>query len=191
MLDKDYWSNRYKTNAAGWDIGYASPALIEYTKQYPTNNKILIPGAGNGHESLALAEFGYHNITVCDLSPIPLASIKKKDTSKSIKTIEDDFFKLEGCYDLILEQTFFCALDPILRIDYAKKMQELLGNGGRLAGVLFAEEFDRKGPPFGAKYEDYISIFNPYFDILTLEECYNSIPARLGNELFFEVKKKN
>ncbi|HAU55060.1 MAG TPA: SAM-dependent methyltransferase, partial [Sphingobacterium sp.] len=30
LLDENYWDERYKTKSTGWDIGYASPAIINY-----------------------------------------------------------------------------------------------------------------------------------------------------------------
>jgi hypothetical protein len=39
--------------------------------------------------------------------------------------LEADFFDLKGTYDLILEQTMFCAIDPQSCMEYAKKTAEL------------------------------------------------------------------
>jgi methyl halide transferase len=100
-----------------------------------------------------------------------------------------DFFALEGTYDLILEQTFFCAIDPLMRKMYVDKMFHLLNPGGTLAGVLFGMEFPHEGPPFGGNILDYKTLLNDKLHIRTIEICYNSIPQRSGNELFFICKK--
>ncbi len=104
--------------------------------------------------------------------------------------MHQDFFKHEGKYHLILEQTFFCALDPGIRPHYARKMHELLGEDGVLAGLLFKIEFDKSGPPFGGSEEEYKALFNPYFTILQWEDCKESIPQREGTELLFALKAK-
>ncbi|WP_257098027.1 hypothetical protein [Sphingobacterium sp. E70] len=47
----------------------------------------------------------------------------------------------------MLEQTFFCALDPILRKKYSNKMADLLHPHGILAGLMFNRTFESAGPP--------------------------------------------
>ena len=95
-----------------------------------------------------------------------------------------------GKYDLIVEQTFFCAIDPSLRTVYAEKMAKLLNPKGKLVGLLFDCNFDG-GPPFGGSKTEYITYFEPYFKFNFLEKCYNSISPRAGNELFICLENKN
>ena len=92
-------------------------------------------------------------------------------------------------FDLVLEQTFFCALDPSMRKDYASKMSEVVK--GHLAGVLFKFPLTEKGPPFGGSEEEYRELFSPFFKIITMEECYNSIKPRKGNEIFFHLNNQD
>ena len=101
-----------------------------------------------------------------------------------------DFFDLQDSnFDLILEQTFFCALDPSLRESYAIKMNNLLREKGKLAGLLFDFPLTEKGPPFGGDINEYKKLFFEHFRIKTLERAYNSIKPRNGNELFFIFEK--
>jgi thiopurine S-methyltransferase len=104
--------------------------------------------------------------------------------------IHQDFFAFQGTFDLIIEQTFFCALDPSLRKEYAKKMHSLLKSNGKLVGLLFDFPLAEEGPPFGGSKEEYLSYFKPYFSIEILESSYNSIPPRAGRELFIKLIKK-
>ena len=46
------------------------------------------------------------------------------------------------------------------------------------------------GPPFGGSFAEYRELFTPYFHIEIMEQCYNSIPPRVGNELFVKFLKK-
>ena len=92
--------------------------------------------------------------------------------------------------DLIVEQTFFCAINPSLRKAYAKKMHELLNKKGKLVGVLFNDVLNTDKPPFGGNKEEYISYFNPYFNFKTFDVCYNSIKPRANRELFINFEKK-
>jgi len=57
-LDEDYWSERYQEGQTGWDIGYASPQLIDFATTFPKDARILIPGAGNAYEAEAFMEDG-------------------------------------------------------------------------------------------------------------------------------------
>lgn len=100
------------------------------------------------------------------------------------------FFKLENRFDLILEQTFFCALDPKLRRDYVNQMANLLTPEGRLIGLLFNIPLNTDHPPFGGNEEEYRKLFSSIFEIEIMETAYNSIPPRAGNELFIKLKKK-
>lgn len=187
-LDEKYWNDRYSKAETGWDIGTVSTPLKNYIDQLENKNiSILIPGAGNAYEALYLVEKGFTNVTVCDLSLIPLEPLLKH---KSLKIIHGDFFDLTNTYDLMLEQTFFCALDPLLRISYVNKVAELLNEGGKLVGVLFDRIFDIKGPPFGGFAEEYKELFKSKFNFNTFEKCTNSIAPRAGYEIFINLNKK-
>ena len=100
-----------------------------------------------------------------------------------------NFFDLTGSYDLIIEQTFFCALNPSMRKQYAAKVHELLKPEGKLVGVLFNTDFAHDGPPFGGSRKEYIQIFSPYFNLDIIEDAHNSIKPRQGNELFIKFTK--
>ena len=191
-LTNDYWENRYLTNEIGWDVGEITTPLKEYINQINSKDlKILIPGAGNSYEFEYLINQGFSNVTVLDFAKTPIENIKKKFPNINPKQIiHSDFFEHEASYDLILEQTFFCALDPELRENYAKKMNRLLNPNGKLFGLLFQFPLTEVGPPFGGSKEAYIDLFSPYFNILKLETSYNSIKPRQGNELFFIFEKK-
>ncbi|MFC5625744.1 methyltransferase [Algoriphagus winogradskyi] len=186
FLDKDYWTERYSAGKTGWDIGYASPPLVQYLDQIKNKSlEVLVPGAGSGYEVAYAVKEGFKNVHILDFSTTALArfgSIHPEFPADQIH--HQDFFEHEGSYDLILEQTFFCALDPTLRINYAKKMKELLKPNGKLVGVWFDKEFDFDGPPFGGKKDEYLNLFEQFFTIKTIAPCYNSIPERMGAEIF-------
>lgn len=188
VLDKSFWNLRWETHNTGWDIGYPSPPIVEYMKRYSDKNvAILIPGCGNAHEAEFLANNGFTNISLVDIAPKAVEILKEKfKANPAIKIFCTDFFEFEGQFDLMIEQTFFCTHYPWRREKYVKKANSLLKSGGRIIGVLFASEFEFEGPPFGGTKSDYKKIFEPFFEIKNMEECYNSIPPRAGNELFIE-----
>jgi len=186
FLDKNYWTQRYSTGKTGWDIGYASPPLVQYLDQIKNNGiQVLIPGAGSGYEASSAMQSGFTNVHLLDISEEPLKRFASLNPDFPVEHIHhQNFFEHNGSYDLILEQTFFCALNPNLREDYLIKMKELLKPGAKLVGVWFDREFDFEGPPFGGKSTEYRKLFEKYFDIKVLAPCYNSVPERLGSEVF-------
>ncbi len=190
QLNEEYWNNRYLEQNTGWDIGYASPPLVEYFKKIKDKSlAILIPGCGSGYEAEYLVNNGFKNVTVIDISKHLTIQLKNKLGNKC-NVIHGDFFKHNGSYDLIIEQTFFCALNPELRKQYVVHMLTLLKPKGILVGLLFNTTFEKDGPPFGATKKEYEQLFANYFTIIKLKSSENSIPQRLGNELFFIFEKK-
>ncbi|WP_026751927.1 methyltransferase domain-containing protein [Sediminibacterium sp. C3] len=192
FLSAEYWNQRYLNNASQWDLGDVSPPLKAYFNQLSNKDiSILIPGAGNSYEAIYLLEQGFTNITVIDIAPAVIQSLKEKYPNQSaIQFIQADFFKWDGQYDLIVEQTFFCALDPDLREKYVAKMATLLAETGKLVGLLFNREFEG-GPPFGGNQASYLLLFEKYFQIDRMDHCYNSVAPRAGTELFFIARKNN
>lgn len=190
-LDENYWNSRYLNKETAWDLRQVSPPLLAYINQLKDKHiAILIPGCGNAYEAKYLAEQGFTNITLIDIaeSLVQDLQLKLKDFD-TIKILHQDFFNHEGVYDLILEQTFFCALNPKLRIAYVQKMYSLLKPQGKLVGVLFNRNFEADGPPFGGTKEEYEQLFSKYFHLQTLELCYNSFSKRAGTELFINCIK--
>ncbi|ULQ57979.1 TPMT family class I SAM-dependent methyltransferase [Flavihumibacter rivuli] len=192
QLDAAYWNDRYLNHKTSWDIGYAAPALTHFVDQLPDKSiSILVPGCGNGYEVEYLLQKGFTNVTVVDIAPSLTDALKRRlepYSGKELTIITGDFFELDGLYDLVLEQTFFCALDPEKRADYANKMFNILKPGGKLAGVLFNREFIG-GPPFGGSQEEYKKLFSKMFTIKVMEPCYNSITPRQGSEVFMILFK--
>lgn len=192
ILDRSFWNNRWENHQTGWDIGYPSPAIVEYIEKKTNKNAaILIPGCGNAHEAEYLCQKGFTDITLVDIAPKAVEILGEKFKNQpSVKVFCADFFDFEGSFDLMVEQTFFCTHYLWRREEYAEKAASLLKENGTIAGLLFASEFDSEGPPFGGTEAVYRQIFEKDFVIKTMEICQNSIPPRADNELFIELIKK-
>jgi len=191
-LDESFWSEKYLDGHTGWDIGYVSTPLKEYIDQLTDKElKILIPGGGNSYEAEYLFENGFKNVSVIDISTIPLENLLKRVPSFPKKNLLHlDYFELEETYDLIIEQTFFCALNPEIRKEYVQKTHQLLKPNGKLVGLLFNIPLNNDKPPFGGNELEYRSLFEEKFIIDIMETAYNSIPQRTGNELFVYMRKR-
>ncbi len=176
----------------GWDIGYVSTPLQEYIDQlHEREQHILIPGAGNAYEAEYLLANGFTHVVVADISSIALRNFSSRVPHfPKEHLLHRDFFELDGQFDLILEQTFFCALAPSLRDKYVEKMWQLLKPNGKLVGLLFSIPLNEDRPPFGGNRKEYEELFSGKFHIETMEIAYNSVAPRRDNELFISLRKK-
>jgi hypothetical protein len=188
-LDKDFWNDRYVGKQIGWDLGAPSAPLKEFIDTLTDKSiRILIPGCGNAYEAEYLHQQGFDNVFVIDFAPLALKGLQERVPEfPKDHLVLGNFFEHQSEYDLILEQTFFCALNPDLRTTYAKKMSELLTPKGKLAGVMFNHALTEKGPPFGGSVDEYSGYFENDFEIKSLAPCENSIKPRLGSELWVEL----
>lgn len=191
-FDKEFWNSKYINQDTGWDMGMVSPPIKHYMDSIDDYTlKILIPGGGNCYEIEYLFQKGFKNTYLLDICPEPIENcVLRNPQIDASKLLCGDFFEHQGQYDLILEQTFFCALDPSYRERYLKQVHQLLKPGGKLVGVLFDAPLNVDKPPFGGNMEEYYKLFSTLFSINKMELCYNSIPARAGRELFIEFVAK-
>lgn len=190
-MEKSFWDSRWQQQLTGWDLGEVSPPLKSYIDKLENKAlKILIPGCGNAYEAEYLWQKGFHNTYIVEISELAVKSfLKRYPVFPENQIFIQDFFELKGHYDLIIEQTFFCAINPQMRKAYTEIMYELLKPGGKLAGLLFNRDFEG-GPPFGGSKEEYEKLFSTKFEISTLINAVNSVKPRENSELFFEFTKK-
>ncbi len=155
---------------------------------------ILVPGAGNAYEVGYLHEQGFTNVTLVDFALAPIKDFSERHPDFPAEhLICADFFELSKeryQFDWVLEQTFFCAINPARRDEYVEQMARLLKPNGKLVGLLFNKDFGRNEPPFGGTKAEYQERFERHFDIEIIEPSYNSHPARQGSELFIKMRVK-
>lgn len=192
IFNAGYWEARYKAGETGWDTGSATPPITHYFDGLADKQaKILIPGCGRGHEAAYLWKQGFERVYICDWAAQPLKAFAQRypDFPKN-QLLQRNFFELEEAdFDFMVEQTFFCALPPALRPQYAAKSANLLRKGGQLVGLLFSFPLTEQGPPFGGHAAAYFQNFEAHFEECCIEACYNSIPPRQGNEYFIQMRK--
>ncbi len=188
-LSESFWSERYTNAQTGWDLGQVSPPLKAYFDQLEDKTlRILIPGCGNGYEAEYLWKQGFSDVHVIDLSAHPLNNLQERCPGFPKAHLHvGDFFEHHQTYDLIIEQTMFCAIDPSLRKHYADHVYSLLADKGKLVGVMFDRHFEG-GPPYGGNKSEYLSYFEQ-FSICEMTPCFNSFEPRQGSELFVKLQK--
>lgn len=190
---KIFWQQRYEAGQTGWDLGDISPPLKHIIDGISDKSlHILIPGCGNGHEARYLMQTGFTDVTVIDIAPAPVERLKDELSdyinAGKLTVLCADFFEHTEQYDYILEQTFFCAIEPVMRQRYAEKVCDLLKQGSILTGVLFNRDFDG-GPPFGGSVQEYETYFGKLFKSVQFESCNVSITPRAGTEVFIRAVK--
>jgi hypothetical protein len=190
-LDADYWNNRYASSETGWDLNAVSPPIQQYFDRIEKHDlKILIPGAGNAWEAEYLYKQGFQQVHLLDYAAIAINNFKKRLPHFPDSQLHcEDFFAHTGLYDCIVEQTFFCALEPSLRGKYVEKMSYLLKPAGKLVGLLFNIPLNTDKPPFGGNMEEYSKLFESHLNIIEMDQAKNSIKPRENNELFFICNK--
>ena len=194
-LNQSYWNSRYENNQTGWDIGKISPAIeLWLNKQEKKDIKILIPGSGYGYEAAYAHKMGFYNTFYQDLSPLAAKHFRENHPHIPKKNILlGDFFSLKksNFFDVIIEQTFFCALPLSSRSLYVNKTHELLNESGILIGLLFNITFDGDEPPYGGDSKLYKKLFEDKYHFIKMDISTNSVLPRQGSELWVEMKKKN
>lgn len=191
LLTPSYWESRWQEGQTGWDIGYVSTPLKEYFDQKDEKDlDILIPGCGNAWEGEYLFQSGFKKTHLIDIAPSATEKIKNRVPElPDYQVITGDFFELNRTFDIVVEQTFFCALSPAERPNYARKMHEIIRPGGSLIGVLFDTQFGFDHPPYGGDKDEYLGYFSELFEVKVMERCHNSIEPRQGRELFIHLKR--
>lgn len=191
-LDATYWEKRYQDGSSRWDLGVISTPIKNYIDQLENKKiKILIPGGGNSYEAEYLFNKGFTNVYVADLAESPLKNIKSRVPKfPNAQLLRINFFDIQQKFDLIIEQTFFCAIHPSLRDQYVFKAANLLHEGGKLVGLLFNVPLYEDHPPFGGSKKEYIDRFSSNFVINTMETSTQSMTSRKGKELFINLTVK-
>ncbi|UTW61333.1 methyltransferase domain-containing protein [bacterium SCSIO 12741] len=191
-FDQNYWDERYNTEDTGWDIGFPSTPLKTYFDQLEDKSlRILIPGAGNAYEAEYLHQQGFTNVWVADISASAIQKFAERvPTFPKEHLLHVNFFEMEESFDMMIEQTFFCALHPSEREHYVAQTAQIIKPGGKLVGLLFQIPLFEDHPPFGGNKEMYEPLFSPHFNIQVMETAHNSIEPRQGNELFINLVRK-
>ena len=191
-FSKEYWEDKWEKGNTNWDLGYPAPALVKYFDQILDKNlKILIPGAGNAYEAEYLWRNGFKNVFSNEIAKAPVMKFQERvNDFPQNQIITENFFQHKDQYDLIIEHTFFTAISPNMREQYARKIYELLKPQGKMLGLLFSVEFDYEGPPYGGTEDLYRNLFEPLFEIIILENARNSIKPRDERELFIVLRKR-
>jgi SAM-dependent methyltransferase len=192
--NEDFWSEIYQNEKPPWDLDQPAPALVDMLPRLKlSKSRILVLGCGAGHDAAFFAKAG-HVVTAVDFSPEAIERGRKLyGEFKNLQFVEADIFNLpqdmQGSYDLIFEQTCFCAVNPTLRSRLVSIWRGLLAEQGFLMGVFFVNE-KKKGPPYGASEWEIRERLKKGFHFVFWGRLKNSIERRYGKELLVYAQKK-
>jgi len=186
-----FWSDLYRTGDTRFDTGRIAPPLARMAAAGDVPpGRVLVPGAGRGHDALHLAGLGF-TVTAVDIAPEACEAMRAQAHTEGLAldvrcedVLLDTRARAPGGFEGIVEHTFFCALDPSHRPEYVEAVADLLVPGGVLLGLFFLLRRPG-GPPFDVTEPEIRGLFAARFVLERLRPCPDSFPDRMGRELEF------
>ncbi|MES2802196.1 MAG: methyltransferase domain-containing protein [Bdellovibrionota bacterium] len=194
LSDSEFWTDIYNEGNPGWDLGEPAVAFKDMIQRIKLPKcRILVLGCGSGHDAALFAQAG-HVVTAVDFSAGAIQKAKSLyGHLENMTFVQQDIFTLphewNETFDVIVEHTCFCAIDPDRRKEMVKLWRRLLHEEGQIMGVFFAM-LKRAGPPYGSSEWEIRELLKNSFHFLFWGRWRESIPRREGRELFVLAKKK-
>jgi SAM-dependent methyltransferase len=186
-----FWDQLYREGNDGWELGRGAPPLLRWLTQHPPRGKkVLVVGAGRGHEAAFAASLGAQ-VTALDFAEAAVTALRALATVEKLEVRQQDLFELKAPeWDLVVEHTCFCAIEPARRDEYVAAVATALHEGGELVGLFWAHERPG-GPPYATTRAELQQRFGARFDWIFDEVAPDSVAARQGQELLVVLRKKS
>ena len=196
--DRAFWEGLYQHGEDGWDLGAATPPLVRWTAAHPElvdGKRVLVIGCGRGHDARMLARAGA-KVTAVDFAAEAVAGARALAASEGVtmEVLQADLFELPsqpehaGRYDLCVEHTCFCAIDPARRAEYVEAVRALVVDGGHLLALFYAHGRPG-GPPFTTDDAELERLFPPRFVVEHREIPPDSLERRRGAERLWLLRR--
>lgn len=186
LENADGWNRRYAEGTARWDLGEAPPVLGRVLdglgRPAERHRRVLVPGAGYGHDAMAWARAGYE-VTAVDFAPLAVEGMRDRARAQGVtlEVLQADVLdlprELNAKFDFIWEQTCLCALYPEMRDAYVASMARSVAPEGRYIG-LFWNHGNPGGPPYDMPPDLVERLFGPAFQIDQIEPVPASVSVR-------------
>lgn len=157
--DLDFWQQRFVAGTTPWDRGAPGPQLRRWLDEalIAPGQRVAVPGCGSGHDVAMLATAGV-KVTGIDYAPaaLDLARAHLARTGTTAELIQADVtqWSPETPFDVVYEQTCWCALHPDRWHAYTQQLHRWIRPGGHLLLMLMqclrpsAAEGRIDGPPY-------------------------------------------
>lgn len=194
VATENYWSQIYRNEKPRWENDGPAEAFVDMLPRLKIpKTRVLVLGCGSGNDAALFAQQG-HVVTAVDISPEAIALGKKKYADLNINWVQSDVFALGENYnkqfDLVVEHTCFCAIDPKRRNDLVATWKRVLADKGHLLAVLFTME-NRASPPFGGTEWEYRERLKKSFHFLFWGRWNKSLENRQGKELLIYAQARD
>lgn len=191
-----YWNAIYLSEKPGWDKGRVSPPIARLASEgfLPERARVVVPGAGRGHDAIHLASLGFR-VTAIDFAEEAAKGIRENAAKAglALDVLQADVFTLgrspAGAFDAVCEHTCMCALDPKRWDEWAKTVHAMLAVRGIYFGVFYAHRREG-GPPHAISEQRVRELFSELFELERLRVAADGFPERLCNELEFVFRKR-
>ncbi|XP_072964228.1 probable thiol methyltransferase 2 [Typha angustifolia] len=193
--DGEGWEKCWEKGLTPWDLGKPTPAVTHLVQSETLpKGRVLVPGCGTGYDVVTLASAERFVVGV-DISEGAIMKAKKWSSSfpnANCLFLAADFFSWNPTelFDLIFDYTFFCAIDPSMRLDWAKKISDILKPDGELITLMYLVSDQEGGPPYNTAVADYKEVLEPMgFKVLSIEDNELAIEQRKGKEKLARWKR--
>jgi len=192
LSENPFWNHIYQTESPGWEIEMPSPPLAAAIPSLKIpKSRVLVLGCGSGEDAALMARAG-HAVTAVDFSEEAIGRAQKKHGDLGIQWHQQDALQLQDAwienFDIIIEHTFYCAIQPERRNELVQLWRRYLTPGGFLIGVFFSME-KPLGPPFGGSEWEIRERLRPHLQFLNWQRCRNSLKKRMGKEVLLVAQK--
>ena len=196
-MDQAFWQGIYDEGPPRFDLKGPSAPFVDWLEaNQPPAGRAIVPGCGFGHDVLELARRGWDAVGV-DFADTPVqsgrAAAAKAGLAAKATFVQQDVLTLDqpAEYDLLFEQTCYCAIEPHRRDEYVRFAARVVKPAGTLVFVVFPVDGRSGGPPFNIGVEEVPLRFAADFDLVRIgAPARASAPARTGKELFAELRRK-
>jgi len=179
-----YWAARYREGETAWDLGGPCPVFVALlaSPNAPPRGKVAFPGCGHGHDVAYWRAQGYDAVGF---------DFAVRSVDPPIEPL--DVFELGArhphAFDVIVEYTCYCSIDPARRTEYATSLHAALRPGGTLIALLFPVEARADGPPFGIDVAEIADVLGAGLELVRLETPADSVGPRHGRERLAVFRK--
>ncbi|GHV12181.1 hypothetical protein AGMMS49938_04220 [Fibrobacterales bacterium] len=197
-----YWENWYAEGKDTWDLGCATPALLEFFKHpsCPKKGSVLVPAAGRGWDAEAWAKRG-HSVLAVDFSPTACDCLENlSQRTQNLRMLNLDMFLLSPKnkekggekFDIIYDYCTFAGVHPGRRDEYFEMLLKMLKDDGVVVFFLFPlhEEYsDDYNPPHSTTEGELAVRFKGVFKVEKKIKPTKSIKRRAGREEIWLLRK--
>jgi SAM-dependent methyltransferase len=193
----EYWENLYKNNQDYWTLNQPSPPLLAFFENpsCPKEGRVLVPGAGKGHDAAEWATRGYSTLAV-DFTQTAFESLSEfAEKISKLSVLKLDLFDLTPksteTFDIIYEYACFCSVHPGRRDEYFEIWHKMLKPEGIVIALFYPliEDTNLEGPPHPTSEGELMARLDGVFRVAEKFPANDSVESRKGKEEFWILKK--